>query len=98
MPRTLSPPTVTEPESAGRRPDRIPNKVDLPDPVEPTIETNSPSSTERLTPFNTSRVLVAETKDFETFRTSTNANFTYPLANSFETRRSAGASPQNPSF
>jgi len=41
-------------------------RVDLPDPVDPTIETNSPSSTLRFTPLRTSRTFPADEKLFET--------------------------------
>src|SRR4030095_6841206 len=79
MPRTASPPTVTVPESGARSPARIVIRVDFPEPVEPTIETNSPSSTVRCTPFRTSRTFPDEAKDFETFRTSTSSNDHSPV-------------------
>src|SRR5687767_2337128 len=98
MPRTLSPPTVTFPESGGSRPARIAISVDLPEPVEPTMETNSPSSTVRCTPLKTSRTFPAEVKDFETFRTSTNDNEHSPYC-LFRTpaRLNAASLPRNPS-
>src|SRR5437016_6071688 len=43
-------------------------KVVLPDPVKPTIETNSPSSTSKLASLSTCRTGWAEIHDFETFR------------------------------
>ena len=52
---------------ARRSPARILINVDLPEPVEPTIETNSPSSTERLTPLKTSRTFPAEAKTSKHF-------------------------------
>ena len=48
-------------------------KVVLPEPVKPTIDTNSPFSTRRFTSFNTSRDDAAVVNDLETFRISTKA-------------------------
>src|SRR6185295_4230428 len=79
MPRTLLPPISTTPESGVSNPARMFINVVLPDPVNPTIDTNSPCWTERFTPLSTSRVLPLEPKDFEMSRTSTNATSVAPL-------------------
>src|SRR3954447_16357239 len=46
---TGRPCTSTVPEDAGSRPDTRDNVVDLPQPVGPTIVTNSPAATSRVT-------------------------------------------------
>ena len=66
------------PESGASSPDAIFNKVDLPEPVKPTMETNSPSSTDRFTFLRTSLDVFPERNDFETFWISMNANLPPP--------------------
>ena len=40
--------------------------VDLPQPMKPTIDTNSPRSTDRLTPSSTCRTVFAVANAFDT--------------------------------
>src|SRR3954470_24482261 len=49
MPVTARPCTSTVPSLAGSRPETSPSVVDFPQPVGPTIVTNSPGATSRVT-------------------------------------------------
>src|SRR6476661_9136147 len=74
MPRTASPPIVTCPASGATSPATIFKSVDLPQPIVPRIDTNSPCSTESDTSTSTSRGDPLEaTNDFATRDTSRNA-------------------------
>src|SRR5262249_11540221 len=67
-----------------RSPARMLISVVLPEPVNPTMETNWPSSTDRLIFFSTSRTVLPERYDFETSRTSRYAKSITPLQSQFE--------------
>src|SRR5688572_9853561 len=73
MPRAGSPSNRTSPASAARRPATILRKVDLPQPMNPTIETNSPRATVRLVPSSTCRTAVAVANVFDKDVISMNA-------------------------
>ena len=70
---TLSPSIVTVPESASRRPATTLSSVDLPQPLGPITDTNSPMPIVRLTSSSTVTLAPSAPKDFETFLTSTPA-------------------------
>ena len=66
MPLTSSPLIVTLPVSGASSPATIFRNVDFPQPIMPTIDTNSPRSTDSVTSCRTSRVEPVEPNAFET--------------------------------
>src|SRR5213592_2005801 len=77
-PRTSSPPSRTAPSSGRIRPAMMLKSVDFPQPMNPTIETNSPCSTESVTSSNTHRTACSVANAFETEDTSMNAKLRGP--------------------
>src|SRR2546421_7153938 len=69
-PLRATPPTRTLPSSGCRNPAMMFINVDLPQPEGPTIATNSPSATEKLTPSTTGKAVPLETKLFFRFSTT----------------------------
>src|SRR5437870_4685743 len=69
----MAPPIVTRPRSADCRPAAMFRKVDLPHPMNPTMEMNSPRSTVRFTSSRTCRTFPLTLNDLETPWISMNA-------------------------
>src|ERR1051326_1846879 len=84
MPCPSFPAISTDPESAARRPARMLIRVVLPEPVNPTMDTNWPSSTDRFKFLSTSRVVPPAANDFDTSCTSRYANSVTPLQLQFD--------------
>src|SRR5216684_7220293 len=64
-PRISSPPNRTSPASVGIRPAMMLRSVDFPQPMNPTIETNSPRSTDNVTSSSTHRAARSVVNVFE---------------------------------
>src|SRR5216683_6919596 len=77
-PRTSSPPNRTSPASGGIRPAMMLRSVDFPHPMNPTIETNSPRSTDNVTLSSTHRAVRSVVNVFETEATSMHAMLRSP--------------------
>src|SRR5688572_24360748 len=72
MPSTGEPSIVTEPASGATSPARTLRKVDFPLPIDPTMETNSPRSTDRHTSRSTGLMSLPVPNDLPTPETSMN--------------------------
>src|SRR5690242_1509097 len=78
MPSIALPSKRTEPRSGLDRPATTVKSVDFPQPMNPTIETNSPRSTDKVTSSRTCRVAAPVPNAFEIEERSMNATFLTP--------------------